>query len=67
MRDAILKMLHVSDIIGIRAMLVQAKNQKAKSFYMKSGFTPSEIEPFILMLPLSKARASLNYVLEKRT
>lgn len=66
LRDAILKMLHTSEIIGIRAMLVHAVEPDAKSFYLRFGFIPSEIEEPVLMLPLAAARASLCSALQNR-
>jgi GNAT superfamily N-acetyltransferase len=59
LRDAILRTLQAADIAGIRAILVHAKDEKARAFYERSGFLPSTIDPLTLTLPLKNARAAL--------
>lgn len=58
-RDAILRILQVSEIVGVRAVLIHAKSEKAKEFYKKYGFKPSPISPMTLMTTLEDIRASL--------
>ena len=60
LRDALLRTLQAADIAGIRAILVHAKDDRAKAFYERSGFLPSPIDPLTLMLPLKDARAALD-------
>jgi GNAT superfamily N-acetyltransferase len=46
--DAIRRTLQVADIVGIRALLVHAKDTEAKNFYMHLGFDPFPNEPLVL-------------------
>jgi len=57
LKDAILRIVRASEEIGIRAVLVHAKDEKARSFYEKFGFEESPITPLTLMLLLKDARA----------
>ena len=50
LKQALLKILEASRVIGIRAVLVHAKNQRAADFYAKYGFAPSPINSFHMML-----------------
>lgn len=59
LRNAILRTLAASQIAGIRCILVHAKDEKAKSFYLKHRFQPSPIEPLTLMMTLKDIKASL--------
>jgi GNAT superfamily N-acetyltransferase len=38
LKDAFLRTLQAADIAGIRAMLVHAKNEKSRQFYLRFGF-----------------------------
>lgn len=58
-RDAILRTLQASEIMGIRAILVHALSEQAKQFYEKCGFTACKIEPMTLMLTVADALAAL--------
>ncbi|MEB3336297.1 MAG: GNAT family N-acetyltransferase [Leptolyngbyaceae bacterium] len=59
LRDAILRTLNAAEIAGIRAILVQAISEEAKQFYEKHGFAASLLDPMILMVKVSDARAAL--------
>jgi GNAT superfamily N-acetyltransferase len=48
-QDAAQRVIHASDAIGIRGLLVHAISDDAKSFYLSLGLTPSPIEPMTLM------------------
>lgn len=50
LRHALLKILEASRVIGIRAVLVHAKDQRASDFYAKYGFIPSPTNSFHMML-----------------
>jgi GNAT superfamily N-acetyltransferase len=52
LKEALLKTLEASSIIGVRAVLVHAKNQPAADFYAKYGFVPSPVDSFHMMLIL---------------
>ena len=48
-QDAAQRVIHASEAIGIRGLLVHAISDEAKSFYLSLGLTPSPIEPMTLM------------------
>jgi len=50
LKDAILRAAQASDIIGSRAILTHAKDDKVKAFYGKFGFEPSPVHEFHLYL-----------------
>lgn len=50
LKDALLRTLQAADIAGLRAILVHAKDNKAKCFYQKFGFTASPIDEMHLFL-----------------
>ena len=56
LKDAILRTLQASEHAGIRAILVQAKDEKARAFYRYFGFESSPIDPLQLMLLIKDAR-----------
>jgi predicted N-acetyltransferase YhbS len=58
LKDALLRTLQAADIAGLRAMLVHAKDDAAKSFYQKFGFEASPIDAYHLFLKLSDIRAN---------
>lgn len=59
MRDALLRALRASDIAGLRAVMVQAKDESAKKFYQKLGFVSAPHNEFHLFLKMSDIKASL--------
>ena len=59
LKDAITRTLHAAQYAGIRAILVHAKDAKARRFYERFNFEPSPLDPFQLMLLLKDARTSL--------
>ena len=56
LQDAINRALTVAQSVGVRAILVHAQHDKAKSFYEHYGFQPSPIHPMTLMLRLSNVK-----------
>jgi len=52
LRDALLRTLQAADIAGIRAMLVQAKDESARQWYLHWNFEPSPTNPLHLFLLL---------------
>lgn len=52
LRDAIFRSLAVSQSVGVRAVLVHALTDSAKSFYLAHGFSESPLNPMTLMLPM---------------
>lgn len=59
LRDAILRTIQVSEIAGIRAILIHAKTEAAKRFYERSGFRISPTEPLTVMITIEEARKIL--------
>ncbi len=58
-RDAGIRVLQASDIIGIRGIVVHVLSEAAKAFYEHIGFDPSPLDPMTLMITLSDLEASL--------
>jgi predicted N-acetyltransferase YhbS len=58
LRDAILRSVEASDIIGVRAILVHALNDTARAFYTHFDFEPSPTDPLHLLLLIKDARAA---------
>lgn len=44
LRDAMLRTLRVADIVGIRALVVHAKDERLKEFYQRYGFGQSHTD-----------------------
>lgn len=59
LRDALLRSLSAAEVIGIRAILVHAKDEEAANFYASSGFTPSPTNQLHLMLLMKDLKRSL--------
>ena len=45
-----LKALEVSQSVGVRVLLIHAKDDEAKSFYSHYGFVESPIDPLVMMM-----------------
>lgn len=54
LKDAVLRVLSVSQQVGVRALLVHAINAKAKDFYLRHGFIESPVDSMTLMMGLSE-------------
>jgi len=59
LRDAVLRTVQAAEIGGIRAILVHAISESAKSFYENHGFVASPVDPLTVMIRLSEAVESL--------
>jgi GNAT superfamily N-acetyltransferase len=57
LRDAITRCVQAADIVGVRAILVHALHDGARSFYQHFGFEPSPTDPLHLLLLVKEARA----------
>lgn len=58
--DAIRRAVRVSDEVGVRALLIHARDDKARSFYEHHGeFAPSPTDPLHLFMHLKHARRLL--------
>lgn len=58
LKDALLRTLQVAEHAGIRAILVHAKDPKARAFYERFDFEASPLDPFQLLLLLKDVRRS---------
>ena len=57
LKDAILRAAQAADIIGVRALLIHAKDEAARTFYTRFGFEPSpvnELHLYLLMKDIQK-------------
>ena len=52
LKDALLRTLQAADIAGIRAVIVHAKNEAARQWYLRFGFEPGPVAPLQLFLLL---------------
>ena len=52
LRDAVDRSLAVAKNTGVRALLVHARHERAKQFYLYFGFQASPVHPLTLMLRL---------------
>jgi GNAT superfamily N-acetyltransferase len=59
LRDAITRVVQAAEVIGIRAMLVHALHDQARSFYRHFDFEPSTTDRMHLLLLIQDARALL--------
>lgn len=50
LKDALLRTVQAADIAGIRAVLVHAKDDAARNWYLSWGFEPSPTDPYHLFL-----------------
>jgi predicted N-acetyltransferase YhbS len=57
LKDALLRALQASDLVGCRAVLVQAKDTTAQAFYQKFGFESSPTDQFHLFLLMKDIEA----------
>ena len=59
LRDALTRISQAADVVGVRAVLVHAINDAARSFYLHHGFQPSPVDPMELMMLMKDLRASI--------
>lgn len=60
LRDAITRSVAAADLIGVRAILVHALHDQARTFYTHFDFEASPTDPLHLLLPIKDARALVN-------
>jgi GNAT superfamily N-acetyltransferase len=59
--DAIRRVAGIAEDVGIRALLIHAENEEARSFYLHlATFEPSPTDPFHLLLLMKDARRAIN-------
>lgn len=59
LKDALTRAAVAADIIGCRAIMVHAKDERASAFYQRFGFEPSPSDPFRMFLLMKDLKASL--------
>ncbi|MBS0012729.1 MAG: GNAT family N-acetyltransferase [Desulfobacterales bacterium] len=59
LRDGLIRTVNISAQIGIRAILVHAKDDNARKFYTHHGFEASPVDPLMLMLLLKDIKKAL--------
>jgi GNAT superfamily N-acetyltransferase len=57
LKDALMRTAQAADIAGIRALLVHAKDESARQWYLNWEFEPSVSDPFHLFLLLKDIKA----------
>lgn len=60
LRDAMARALAVADTIGVRAVLVHAKDDQAREWYRQFGFEPSPTDPLHMILLMKDIRAAVD-------
>ena len=60
LKDALIRMEHAADILGIRAVLVHAIDHQARAFYLKFDFEPCPDDELHLMLLMKDLRKQLH-------
>lgn len=58
--DAILRAVHVAEIVAVFAVIVEAKNEKAKEFYQRYGFIPLLDSTNLLFLSMENILKEFN-------
>lgn len=59
LRDALVRTVQAGDIVGIRALLVHAKDEESRNWYLTRGFEPSPTDPLHLFVLLKDVIAVL--------
>lgn len=62
LKDALIRTAHASDIVGIRALLVHAKDDQARAFYAHYDFQSSPTDPYHLFLLVKDIRSLISNV-----
>ncbi len=61
LQDAVIRVAQASDVIGMRAIVVDALDEQAKTFYEQYGFVSSPISPFKLMVTIEAVLRQLTF------
>jgi GNAT superfamily N-acetyltransferase len=62
LNDAIQRAMQAAEIAGVTALLVHAKSESAKRFYLSRGFVESPVKPMTLCLMLATVQQALGEV-----
>lgn len=63
LQDVLLRSVEATDAIGIRVLLVHAKHERAKAWYVQYGFEESPTDPLHLMMLMKDVRAFIDHQL----
>lgn len=58
-RDAVLRAVAAAETIGVRALLVHARDEQAQRYYEQFDFEPSPSDPLHLFMLIKDARAAM--------
>ena len=53
LKHFMLKAIEVAQSVGVRVLLIHAKDENAKNFYEHHGFVESPLDPFVMMMLLA--------------
>jgi predicted N-acetyltransferase YhbS len=56
LKHFMLKALEVAKVVGVRVLLIHAKDDEAKIFYSHFGFLESPLDPVVMMMLLTNLR-----------
>jgi len=59
LKDALLRIAGAGEVIGVRAVLVHAKDEDARRFYERFDFDPSPLDPLQLFLLIKDLRRAV--------
>ena len=59
LQDALVRCVGAAEDVGIRVILVHAKHERAKAFYLRYGFEVSPTDPLHLLMLMKDVRAHL--------
>jgi predicted N-acetyltransferase YhbS len=59
LKDALVRVAAAADLIGVRALIAHAKDERAKAFYERFDFEPSPTDPLHMFLLMKDIRAAL--------
>lgn len=60
-KDALLRTAQAADVIAARCLLVHAKDEEAKQFYLRYNLEPSPTHPLHLFLLMKDLRKAIQY------
>jgi len=60
LKDAMLRALSAAEVVGARALVVHAKSERARNWYLSHGFHPAPTDEFHLWLLFKEIRAMLD-------
>lgn len=65
LQDALFRTIQVSDIVGVKALLVHAISNEAMTLYKKWGFASSPLNPRTLFLSIKQAKNFIGMPVQK--